>query len=172
MQLLGMLTSRNFAGLSLLTSEINPENFRLISQRLAIHEVGLPVPWVLLWPSKSNHYGLGEKSGNLTRRWQWRSIAKTRVNQCYSMIFKSTGKILLCDLIKESKVHNQDILRAKHIFFFRWNNIFTPWIIMVCPLWKHYRILSNLLCCCYVGFKLFKMAFVCHDLYSTRCSIK
>ena len=31
MQLLGMLTSRNFAGLSLLTSEINPENFRSIS---------------------------------------------------------------------------------------------------------------------------------------------
>ena len=36
MQLLGMLTSQNFSGLSLLTSEINPENFRSISQRLAI----------------------------------------------------------------------------------------------------------------------------------------
>ena len=36
MQLLGMLTSRIFAGLSPLTSKINPENFRLISQRLAI----------------------------------------------------------------------------------------------------------------------------------------
>ena len=36
MTLLGMLTSRNFAGLSLLTSEINPENFSSISQRLAI----------------------------------------------------------------------------------------------------------------------------------------
>ena len=34
MHLLGMITSRNFAGLS--TSEINPENFRWISQRLAI----------------------------------------------------------------------------------------------------------------------------------------
>ena len=30
------ITSRNFAGLSLLMSEINPENFRSISQRLAI----------------------------------------------------------------------------------------------------------------------------------------
>ena len=34
---LGMLTSWNFAGLSLLTSEMNPENFRLIFQRLAIY---------------------------------------------------------------------------------------------------------------------------------------
>ena len=31
MQLLGMLASQNFAGLSILTSEINPENFRSIS---------------------------------------------------------------------------------------------------------------------------------------------
>ena len=36
MQLLAMATSRNFAGLSLLTSEMNPENFISISQRLAI----------------------------------------------------------------------------------------------------------------------------------------
>ena len=36
MHLLGMLTSRNFAGLSPLTSKINRENFRIISQRLAI----------------------------------------------------------------------------------------------------------------------------------------
>ena len=35
-QFLGMLNSRYFSGLSLLTSEINPENFRSISQRLAI----------------------------------------------------------------------------------------------------------------------------------------
>ena len=33
MQLLGMLTSRNFAGFLILTSKINPENFRSISQR-------------------------------------------------------------------------------------------------------------------------------------------
>ena len=36
MQLLGMLTLRNFVVLSLLTSEIDPENFRSISQILAI----------------------------------------------------------------------------------------------------------------------------------------
>ena len=36
MQLLGMLTSQNFAGLSLLTSEINTVNFRSISQNIAI----------------------------------------------------------------------------------------------------------------------------------------
>ena len=35
MQILGMLTSRNFAGISIMTSEISPENFRSISQRLA-----------------------------------------------------------------------------------------------------------------------------------------
>ena len=34
MQLLGMLTSRNFAGFSISTSEMIPENFRSISQRL------------------------------------------------------------------------------------------------------------------------------------------
>ena len=33
---LGMLTSRNFAGLSILTSDIDPDDFRLISQKLAI----------------------------------------------------------------------------------------------------------------------------------------
>ena len=31
-----MLPSRNFAGLSLLPSKINPENFRSISERLVI----------------------------------------------------------------------------------------------------------------------------------------
>ena len=36
MQLLGMLTSLNFAGLSILMSEIDPENFRPISSRLDI----------------------------------------------------------------------------------------------------------------------------------------
>ena len=36
MQIVGTLSSRNFAELPILTSEINPENFRLISQRLAI----------------------------------------------------------------------------------------------------------------------------------------
>ena len=36
MQLLGMLTSRHFAGFSILMSEIKPENFRSVSQRLAI----------------------------------------------------------------------------------------------------------------------------------------
>ena len=36
MQLLGMLTLRNFTELSILTPEIDSENFRLIPQRLAI----------------------------------------------------------------------------------------------------------------------------------------
>ena len=35
-QLLAMLTSQNFARLSILTSEMDPENFGSISQRLAI----------------------------------------------------------------------------------------------------------------------------------------
>ena len=39
-QVLGMLTSPYFAGLSILTSEINPENFRSISLRLAIKAIG------------------------------------------------------------------------------------------------------------------------------------
>ena len=38
MQLLGVLASLNSAGLSILTSEMNLENFRTISQRLAILE--------------------------------------------------------------------------------------------------------------------------------------
>ena len=33
MQILGMVTSQNFAQLSILTSEIDPENFRLISRQ-------------------------------------------------------------------------------------------------------------------------------------------
>ena len=41
MKLLEMLTSRNFAALSLTTSKINPENFRSISQRLAILQINL-----------------------------------------------------------------------------------------------------------------------------------
>ena len=36
MQFLDMLTSRNFAELSMLTSEIIPENFRSISERLTV----------------------------------------------------------------------------------------------------------------------------------------
>ena len=35
MQSLGMLTSRHFAGLSILISETDPENFRLIPPRFA-----------------------------------------------------------------------------------------------------------------------------------------
>ena len=41
MQPLGMLTSQNIAESFILTSEINPENFRLISQRLAILQSNL-----------------------------------------------------------------------------------------------------------------------------------
>ena len=41
MQLLGMLTSRNFARLSIFTSALNRENFRSISQRLAILQKNL-----------------------------------------------------------------------------------------------------------------------------------
>ena len=37
MQLLVMLTSQNFAGLSILTLGIDPENLRSIPPRLAIH---------------------------------------------------------------------------------------------------------------------------------------
>ena len=40
-QLLSMLTSRNFAALSILTSKINPENFRSIFQRLVILQSNL-----------------------------------------------------------------------------------------------------------------------------------
>ena len=38
MQLLGVLTSQTFAGLSILTLEMNAKNFRSISQGLAILE--------------------------------------------------------------------------------------------------------------------------------------
>ena len=41
MHFLRMLTSRYFAGLSILTSDIDPENFRLISPRLVILENNL-----------------------------------------------------------------------------------------------------------------------------------
>ena len=35
MQFLSILTSRNFAWLTILTSEVDPENFRSVSQKLA-----------------------------------------------------------------------------------------------------------------------------------------
>ena len=41
MHCLGTLSSQKFAGLLILTSEINPENFRSISQRLAISQNNL-----------------------------------------------------------------------------------------------------------------------------------
>ena len=80
MQLLGMLTSRNFAGLFILTLEINSENFRSLSQILVILQNNMwnaKKSWSVIYraahKSELGHVTspnlLGEVLSSISRHW-------------------------------------------------------------------------------------------------------
>ena len=76
-QLLGMLTSRNLVGLSILTSEINPGNSRSISQRLVFYRTICKMPKKLvckiqnspLNPNLTSQNLLGDVLSSICRHW-------------------------------------------------------------------------------------------------------
>ena len=66
MQLLGILTSRNFAGLSILTSEINPENFRYLKDYL-FHRTICKIPKKAGLQNTSTVYKLQSRLRDFTK---------------------------------------------------------------------------------------------------------
>ena len=110
MQLLGMLTSRNFEGLSLLTSEINPENFRSISQRLTILQNNLkngakcwtvkcrtgPIKYELSHMTSPNL--LGDVMSPISRHWpSFKSLTQTHICIRRLVYSKLTSKWLFAE---------------------------------------------------------------------------